>query len=37
MTNPSDIIAFQGVTGAYSHMSCQAVKPDMEPLACASF
>ena len=37
MTNPSDIIAFQGVPGAYSHMSCQAVRPDMEPLACASF
>ena len=30
-------IAFQGVPGAYSHMSCQAVKPDMEAVACASF
>lgn len=30
-------IAFQGVPGAYSHMACQAVKPDMEPVPCASF
>ena len=30
-------IAFQGVPGAYSHMSCQVVKPDMEAVACASF
>jgi len=30
-------IAFQGVPGAYSHMACQLVKPDMEAVACASF
>ena len=30
-------IAFQGVPGAYSHMACQAVKPDMDTVACASF
>ena len=30
-------IAFQGVPGAYSHMACQAVKPDMDAVACASF
>jgi prephenate dehydratase len=30
-------IAFQGVPGAYSHMACQAVKPDMQPVPCASF
>jgi prephenate dehydratase len=30
-------IAFQGVPGAYSHMACQLVKPDMDVVACASF
>ena len=30
-------IAFQGVPGAYSHMACQAVKPNMDVIACASF
>ena len=30
-------IAFQGVAGAYSHMACQAHRPDLEPLPCASF
>mgnify|MGYP001299797694 FL=1 len=30
-------IAFQGVPGAYSHMACQLVKPDMDAVACASF
>ena len=34
--NPQKI-AFQGVPGAYSHMACQAVKPDMDAIACASF
>ena len=33
----SQKIAFQGVPGAYSHMACQAVKPDMDAVACASF
>ena len=37
MNDSSNIIAFQGVPGAYSHMACQAVKPEMEVLACASF
>ena len=37
MSDSSNIIAFQGVPGAYSHMACQAVKPEMEVLACASF
>ena len=37
MSDNSNIIAFQGVPGAYSHMACQAVKPEMEVLACASF
>ena len=30
-------IAFQGIFGAYSHIACQAVKAEAEPLACASF
>ena len=37
MSEAVNKIAFQGVPGAYSHMSCQAVKPDMEAVACASF
>ena len=37
MTDNSNIIAFQGVLGAYSHMACQAVKPEMEVLPCRSF
>ena len=30
-------IAFQGVLGAYSHMACQAHRPDLTPLPCTSF
>lgn len=30
-------IAFQGVLGAYSHMACQAHRPDLTPFPCASF
>lgn len=30
-------IAFQGVEGAYSHIACQAVCPDYQPLACSRF
>ena len=37
MSDSNNIIAFQGVLGAYSHMACQAVKPEMEVLPCASF
>ncbi|NCF48323.1 MAG: prephenate dehydratase [Bacteroidetes bacterium] len=37
MVDSSNIIAFQGVLGAYSHMSCQAVRPSMEVLPCISF
>ena len=37
MSDASQKIAFQGVPGAYSHMACQAVKPDMDAVACASF
>lgn len=37
MADASQIIAFQGVPGAYSHMSCQAKRPDMTALPCHSF
>ena len=37
MSDASHKIAFQGVPGAYSHMACQAVKPDMDAVACVSF
>ena len=37
LSNSSNIIAFQGVLGAYSHMACQAVKPEMGVLPCRSF
>ena len=30
-------IAYQGEAGANSHIACQNVYPDMEPLPCASF
>lgn len=30
-------IAFQGEPGAYSHLACQTVYPDMTPLPCATF
>ena len=37
MVDTPQKIAFQGVPGAYSHMACQAVKPNMDAIACASF
>ena len=37
MSNKPQKIAFQGFPGAYSHMACQTVKPDMDAIACASF
>ena len=30
-------IAFQGALGAYSHEACIAARPDLEPVACATF
>lgn len=36
-TDPHKTIAFQGVLGANSHMSCQAAYPDMTPMPCATF
>ena len=37
MSDAENIIAFQGSLGAYSHMACQAVKPEMTPMPCRSF
>lgn len=31
------VIAFQGIPGAYSHLSCQQAYPDWQALACESF
>ncbi|GAB3438400.1 prephenate dehydratase [Insolitispirillum peregrinum] len=36
-TPVDDVISFQGVPGAYSHLACRAVFPDMAALPCASF
>ncbi len=33
----SNVIAFQGVAGAYSDMACRAVHPDMTTLPCGTF
>ena len=33
----SNVIAFQGVAGAYSDMACRAVHPDMATLPCDTF
>jgi prephenate dehydratase len=33
----SNVIAFQGVAGAYSDMACRAVHPDMATLPCETF
>jgi len=37
MTAPNNIIAFQGVPGAYSHQACAEAFPGMAPLPCNSF
>ncbi len=36
-SKPSNIIAFQGMLGAYSHIACRARFPKMTPLPCAQF
>ncbi|WP_029009144.1 prephenate dehydratase [Azospirillum halopraeferens] len=33
----SNVIAFQGLPGAYSDLACRSVHPEMETLPCASF
>jgi prephenate dehydratase len=35
--DPEHSIAFQGVPGAYGHISCRAVFPEMEAIACETF
>jgi len=35
--DPDNCIAFQGVPGAYGHLSCSTVYPDMEAVACETF
>jgi prephenate dehydratase len=40
MTRKNDAkltIAYQGVSGANSHLACQATYPEMTPLSCATF
>ncbi|HWA44397.1 MAG TPA: prephenate dehydratase [Hypericibacter adhaerens] len=37
VTAPEDLIAFQGLPGAYSDLSCRAAYPKMRTLPCASF
>lgn len=37
MSTSNNIIAYQGLPGAYSHLSCHRVFPDMEAFACESF
>jgi prephenate dehydratase len=36
-SKPANTIAFQGEPGAYSHLACRAVYPDMTALPCATF
>lgn len=37
VSDAANKIAFQGSLGAYSHMACLAVKPEMTPMPCRSF
>lgn len=37
MSDPAQTVAFQGMEGAYSHLSCLEALPDFSPLACESF
>jgi len=36
-TDPEKTVAFQGEPGAYSHLACRQVFPDMEALPCPTF
>ncbi|OUR75264.1 prephenate dehydratase [Alphaproteobacteria bacterium 46_93_T64] len=36
-SEPENLITFQGVLGAYGHLSCKKVFPDMEAVACETF
>lgn len=37
MSDLPDIIAYQGVPGAYSHLSCRKAHPELEAYACETF
>ena len=37
MSSADNLIAFQGNPGAYSHMACRQVHPEMDVLPCESF
>ena len=37
LQSETQTVAFQGVPGAYSHMSCRAVFPDWDAVPCADF
>ena len=37
MTQPTNLIAFQGEPGAYSHQACRDARPEMEALPCRTF
>ncbi len=37
ITDPDKTVAFQGEPGAYSHLACRQVFPDMAALPCATF
>lgn len=37
VTDPSRLVAFQGVPGAYSHLACRQALPDLIPLPRATF
>ncbi len=35
--DPAGTIVFQGEAGAYSHLACLKIAPDLTPLACSTF
>ncbi|WBU57745.1 prephenate dehydratase [Paracoccus sediminicola] len=37
MTDASNLIAFQGEPGAYSHQACRDARPELEALPCRTF
>lgn len=37
LSDPGDLLAFQGVPGAYSHLACREVYPELTPYPCATF
>ncbi|WND03314.1 prephenate dehydratase [Temperatibacter marinus] len=37
MSDPNNVVSFQGELGAYSHMACRAKLPTMDVMPCPSF